>query len=284
MRKQIVMLITVLLVSISHTYAFTWDDCIEKYEKAKQFSDNVRLSYNYLKATKRCLIKFKNDLIQNPDPDFTVKAMNNNIVMLNNYIEELLPTYYFPNNSLEQIPKYININSNEPIVNKEYAYFRRFNNCNGIHANNKIYTAKHCNIKNSQNAHYDLSFIPIKATSKLKVAKLKLDKKGTFKYYSMSKEGEFYTVLLQENNCRFYKAKNITKGQNINLDLTDLIKKEEIRSNCVAIPSNSGGGVFQEGNLVGIISKTVFKNNEFMYSVIEPIVPINHTTITVQKF
>lgn len=77
----------------------------------------------------------------------------------------------------------------------------------------------------------------------------------------------FYKILLQERDCKFYKAKYIPKGLNTSLDLTDLEKEEEIRSTCLAIPSNSGGGVFQEGHLVGIISKTVFNKNDFFYIV-----------------
>jgi hypothetical protein len=91
----------------------------------------------------------------------------------------------------------------------------------------------------------------------------------------MSREGMFYNILLEEKNCKFYMAKNIPIGFNTTLDYTDLSKKEEIRSNCLAIPSNSGGGVFQDGKLVGIISKTVFNENKFLYSVVEPIIPFH---------
>lgn len=271
--RNIYVILFILLMSINHIYAFTWDDCIEKYEKAKQFSDNTRLSYIYLKSTKNCLIKFKKFLIQNPDPEFTVKAMNNNILMLNKNIDKLLPQYIYPKNSLEEIPKYLHINSSKPILNNEYNYFKRFKDCNGIHANNKIYTAKHCNIEKSINLQFDLNYIETDTISELKTSKLNLEKKGTFKYYSMSKEGMFYNTLLQEKNCKFYKAKNTPTGLNNTLDLSDLVKKNEIRSNCLAIPSNSGGGVFQDEKLVGIISKTVFDKNEFLYSVIEPIFP-----------
>ncbi len=277
--RRLFVILFILLVSITQLYAFTWDDCIEKYQKAKQFSENSRLMYNYLKSTKNCLVKFKNSLIQNPDPEFKVKAMSKNILMLDNYINELLPNYSFPNNNLEQVPKYLHLNSKQPIKNKEYNYFKRFKKCNGVHAHDKIYTAKHCNIKKSINAHFDLNYIQTQTFSQLKISKLNLKKKGTFKYYSMSKEGEFYKVLLQEKNCRFYRAKNKPIGLNKTLDLTDIKKQEEIRSNCLAIPSNSGGGVFQEGYLVAIISKTVFNENEFMYSIIEPIVPLHKTTL-----
>lgn len=272
--KKLYILFCVLLFSSSNIYAFTWDDCIERYEKAKQFSHNIRLQYNYLKSTKNCLIKFKEALIQNPDPEFTVKAMKSNIVMLDKNINKLIPTYSYPNNSLEQIPKYININTSKPTYNKEYNYFKKYNQCNGVHAQNRIYTAKHCNIENSKNAQYDLSYVETSNTSDLVVSKLDLNKKGVFKYYSMSKEGMFYNTLLQEKNCKFYKAKNELVGMNTTLDLTDLKKEDEIRSTCLAIPSNSGGGVFQDDKLVAIISKTVFDKNRFLYSVVEPIFPI----------
>lgn len=271
--RKLCIIFFILLMSTSSLYAFTWDNCIEKYEKAKQFSDNVRLSYIYLKSTKNCLIKFKDFLIQNPDPDFTVKAMSDNISMLDKNINTLIPKYKYPKNTLEHIPKYLGFNSNKPFFNKEYHYFKRFKECNGVHANNKIYTAKHCNIENSKNIQFDLNYIEANTISELKVSKLKLNKLGTFKYYSMSKEGMFYTALLEEKNCKFYKAKNTPSGLNATLDLSDLAKEYEIRSNCLAIPSNSGGGVFQEGDLVGIISKTVFNKSEFLYSVIEPIFP-----------
>lgn len=271
--KKLYIVLCILVITSSNIYAFTWDDCIEKYEKAKQFSDNARLSYLYLKSTKSCLIKFKKLLIQNPDPEFTVKAMSDNILMLSENIDKLLPAYQYPKNSLETIPKYLYTNSNIPIYNKEYKYFKKFKECNGIHANDKIYTAKHCNINNSKNIKYDLNYIEASHKSKLEVSKLNLNEKGTFKYYSMSKVGMFYTSLLQERNCNFYKTKNIPVEQTKTLDLTDLSKEYEIRSNCLAIPSNSGGGVFQDGKLVAIISKTVFDKNRFLYSVIEPILP-----------
>ncbi|WP_072681772.1 hypothetical protein [Arcobacter sp. LA11] len=225
------------------------------------------------------MIKFKKILIQDPDPEFTIKAMSNNILKLDKYINNLVPKYIFPKNSLEEIPKYLDINSHKPTFNKEYNYFIRFKNCNGIHADNKIYTAKHCNIQKSKNIQFDLNYIKTDAVSKLKVSKLNLNKPGTFKYYSMSKIGMFYNTLLQEKNCKFYKAKNTPTGLNTSLDLSDLTKKNEIRSSCLAIPSNSGGGVFQDKQLVGIISKTVFDNNKFLYSVVEPILPLHNTEI-----
>ena len=270
------MVFIIIVMNIMTVDAFTWDDCIKKYEKAKQFQEHTRLSYTYLRFTKSCLIKFKNILVQQPNPEFTVKAMSNNIRMLDNHINNLMPKYSTSKNTLEQIPKYINNNTTHPIPNKEYSYFKRFKNCNGIHANDKIYTAKHCKIKESKNVHYDLNYIQSNTHSKLKVSKLDLSKKGTLKYYSMSQEGMYYRVLLKEKNCTFYKAKNLPTGLNTTLDNTDLEKEEEIRSNCLAIPSNSGGGAFQEGKLVGIISKTVFNDKEFLYSVIEPIIPISH--------
>ncbi len=273
--KKLYLIFFIFLTSINSVYAFTWDECIEKYNKAKQFSENTRLSYIYLKSTRNCLIKFKNFLIQNPNPEFTVKAMNNNILMLNNYIDNLIPQYISEKNSLETIPKYLNINSYKPILNKEYTYFKKFRNCNGVHAKNKIYTAKHCEIENSINVQFDLNYIKTKNISKLKISKLNLNKKGTYRYYSMSKVGMFYNVLLEEKNCKFYKAQNSPKGRNENLDLSDLTKKFEVRSSCLAIPSNSGGGVFQDGKLVAIISKTVFEKNKFLYSVVEPIIAIN---------
>ncbi len=276
--KKLQVISMILLMSLTQSYAFTtWDDCIERYNKAKQFSGNTRLFYNYLKSTKNCLVEFKNILEHNPDPEFTVKAMNNNIDMLDGYINELLPEYSFAKNNLEEIPKYVKIDSSKPIVNEEYENFKKFDNCNGVHAKDKIYTAKHCKVDNSKNIRFDLNFIQSDDISKLEVSKLNLSKLGTFKYYSMSKEGMFYNVLLKEQNCKFYKAKNDLAGLNTTLDLTDLSKKEEIRSSCLAIPSNSGGGVFQEGKLVGIISKTVFEGNKFLYSVVEPILPINDT-------
>jgi hypothetical protein len=261
-------------MSMAQLYAFNWEDCIKKYEKARQFNQNVRLSYNYLKSTKQCLLKFKLFLIQNPHPNYTVEAMSNNILMLEQYMNQLIPKYSYPNNTLQTVPRYINLNLH-PIFNNEYDHFKRFKQCNGIHVQNKIYTAKHCNIPHSKNIRFDLSYIPAKKYSNLKTAPLDLKKKGVFKYYSMSKEGMFYNVLLKERNCQFYKAKNHPEGLNTTLDLSDLTKKEEIRSSCLAIPSNSGGGVFQEGKLVGIISKTVFKGNEFKYSIIEPIVSLD---------
>ncbi len=272
--KKLYVVFFIFLMNISSVYAFTWDECIEKYNKAKQFSENTRLSYIYIKSTRNCLIKFKKLLIQNPNPEFTVKAMSNNIVMLNKYIDELIPHYTSTNNSLKNIPKYLHINSTKPTLNKEYNYFVKFKNCNGVHANNKIYTAKHCKVEDSENIHSDLNIIETKTISKLKTSKLNLNKKGTFKYYSMSKEGMFYNTLLEENNCRFYKAKNSPAGLNTTLDLSDLTKKYEIRSTCLAIPSNSGGGVFQNGQLVAIISKSVFDKNKFLYSVVEPIFPL----------
>lgn len=277
--KKLYIILCVLLISSSYIYAFNWDSCITKYQKAKQFSENTRLLYIYLKSTKTCLIKFKNFLVENPDPEFTLKAMNNNILMIENNIKKLLPKYEFPENSLEQIPKYINTKNKSLTYNTEYNYFKKFNNCNGIHAQNKIYTAKHCNISNSKNLQYDLNAIQTVKTSIIQISKIDLNKKGTFKYYSMSKEGMFFNVLLKENNCKFYKAKNIPTGLNKTLDITDLTKNTEIRSTCLAIPSNSGGGVFQDGKLVAIISKTVFNNDKFMYSIVEPIIPINEIKI-----
>ena len=273
--KKLYLMICVLLLNCNFIYAFTWEDCVERYEKVRQFSDNIRLSYLYLKSTKSCLVKFKTILLQNPNPDFTVKAMNENIKMIDRNIKNLLPKYIHPKNNLQSIPKYININSNNPLLNEKYAYIRKFKNCNGIHAHNRIYTAKHCNIKNSKNLHYDLDFIETTNKSNLKIARLDLNKTGIFKYYSMSKVGRFYSTLLQEKNCKFYEAKNETAGLNLTLDLTDLTKKVEIRSTCLAIPSNSGGGVFQDGKLVAIISKTVFSGNKFLYSIVEPIIPRN---------
>lgn len=278
--RKLYIILCVLLISSNYIYAFTWDDCIERYGKAKQFSDNTRLLYVYLKSTKNCLINFKDFLIQNPDSDFTVEAMNDNILMLNINIDKLIPQYIFPKNTLEHIPKYLYINTPTPVFNKEYNYFKKFKNCNGIHANNKIYTAKHCNIEESKNIRFDLNYIETKTISELKVSRLNIDNIGTFKYYSMSKEGMFYNELLEEKNCKFYKAKNLPKGLNTTLDLADLTKRSEIRSNCLAIPSNSGGGVFQEGKLVGIISKTVFDKNKFLYSVIEPIFPLYDIEVT----
>lgn len=274
--KNLVKGLLLILLSTSTGFAVTWDDCIDRYNKAKQFSDNTQLMYIYLKSTKQCLTRFKQSLELNPNPEFTVQAMSNNIEKLEGYINKVVPTYKFPNNTLEQIPKYINMNGSTPQFNSEYKHFVKFQECNGIHAGDKIYTAKHCNIKNAQNIKFDLSAIPTDTKSNLEVAQLNLEKKGTFKYYSMSKIGMFFGILLQEDNCRFYKEKNIPKGINTTLDLADLEKKFEIRSTCLAIPSNSGGGVFQDDKLVGIISKTVFNKDKFLYSIIEPIIPIEN--------
>lgn len=271
--KKLYLIICVLLLNCNIIYAFTWEDCVERYEKVKQFSDNIRLSYLYLKYTKTCLVKFKTILLQNPNPDFTVEAMNDNINMIDRNIKNLLPKYIHPKNRLIDIPKYININTKKPLINENFAYIKKFKNCNGIHANDKIYTAKHCNIKDSKNLHFDLDYIKTKNNSKLKIGRLDLNKTGVFKYYSMSKAGRFYTTPLKEENCKFYEAKNSMTGLNLTLDLTDLSKKVEIRSTCLAIPSNSGGGVFQNGKLVAIISKTVFNKDRFLYSVVEPIIP-----------
>ena len=272
--KTIVKGLLLTLLSTSTIFTVTWDDCIDRYEKAKQFSDNTHLMYIYLKSTKMCLTRFKKELELNPDPEFTVQAMSNNIEKLEEYIENTLPTYNFPNNTLEQVPRYLNKN-NTPIINAEYNNFIKYKNCNGIHAGNKIYTAKHCNIEDATNLQFDLSVVPAKTISQLEIAKIDLEKKGTFKYYSMSTVGMFFGTLLKEENCKFTKEKNIPKGVNTTLDLADLEKKFEIRSSCLAISSNSGGGVFQDGKLVGIISKTVFNKEEFLYSIIEPVVPID---------
>ena len=51
MRKIFVIFFALLILS-NNIYAYTWDECINKYEKAKRFSDNTRLSYIYLKSTK----------------------------------------------------------------------------------------------------------------------------------------------------------------------------------------------------------------------------------------
>jgi hypothetical protein len=271
--KKLFLVLTLLVISSNYIYALSWDKCIKRYSKAKEFSDNTRLLYIYLKSTRTCIVKFKDSLIQNPDPEFSVDSMNDNIVMLDRNINAIIPKYNYPKNNLEEIPKYKDINTT-PIYNEDYTYIKKFKDCNGIHANNKIYTAKHCNIDNSKNSHYDLNYIETDKVSKLKLSKLDLSKKGTFKYYSMSKEGMFYSILLKEKNCQFYKAKNEPTGLNTTLDLTDLTKEIEIRSNCLAIPSNSGGGVFQDGKLVAIISKTVFNKDEFSYSVVEPIIPL----------
>lgn len=53
----------------------------------------------------------------------------------------------------------MNMNSAKPIFHKEYDYFKRFKNCNGVHVDDKIYTAKHCNIKKSINIQFDLNYI-----------------------------------------------------------------------------------------------------------------------------
>ena len=272
--KNLYFILFIFSFSSNALFALSFDDCSRKYEKAKQFTQNTRLFYIYLKSTKTCLIKFKNQLIKNPDSSFKVESMNENILMINDYINELIPRYQFLKNTLESIPKYLYLNSENPILNSEYKYFKRFKNCNGIHAYNKIYIAAHCNIVKSINIQYDLSYIKSNTISELKVGKLNLDKIGTFKYYSMSKEGMFYNVLLQERNCKFYKVKNIPSGLNETLDVSDLRKEYEIRSTCLAIASNSGGGVFQDGVLVGIISKTVFNKDEFLYSILEPIFPL----------
>lgn len=278
--KKLYIILCVLLISSNYIYALTWDKCIKRYQEAKQFNDNPRLLYVYLKSTKTCLINFKNYLEENPNSDFTIEAMNNNILMLDKNINNIIPQYTFPKNTLENIPKYLDNNTDIPVFNEEYNYFKKYKNCNGIHAKDKIYTAKHCDIEKSKNIRFDLNVIETKNISSLNISKLKLDKIGTYKYYSMSKEGMFYNSLLEEKNCKFYEAETSVIGLNKTLDLTDLSKKTEIRSNCLAIPSNSGGGVFQEGKLVGIISKTVFNKNEFLYSIVEPILPIIEIELT----
>ena len=272
--KTIFKSVLLLIVSASFLSALSWDSCIQRYNKAKQFSHNIHLSYNYLKSTKQCLIKFKHNLITNPQSEYTIQAMDDNIELLDEYINKLIPTYRFTNNTLTNIPKYLNMQTSHPTLNREYDYFLKFDQCNGVHAGNKIYTAKHCNIKDSITIRDDLSYLKTTTNSTLKTSRLDLSQSGTFKYYSMSKEGMFFNVLLKESNCKFFLNQNIPKGINITLDLADLNKKVEIRSSCLAVPSNSGGGVFQNNKLVAIISKTVFKNNHFLYSVVEPIVPI----------
>ncbi len=167
--RKIFIIFFALLILANNIHAFTWDECINKYEKAKRFSDNTRLSYLYLKSTKNCLIKFKDFLVQNPSLEFKVESMNENILMLDKYIYTLLPRYTFLQNNLEAIPKYLHLNSSTPIINKEYDYFKKFKNCNGVHANNKVYTAKHCKIKDSRNIHFDLSYIKTNANSKLEI-------------------------------------------------------------------------------------------------------------------
>ncbi len=263
--------ITFFILLTNVLFAVSWDTCIEKYSKAKKFSDNTRLMYIYLKSTKKCLLEFKESLKKNPKNEFTLEAMDNNIKKVNRYIEELLPNYIYPNSNLEQVPKYIYTQQSIPKFNTDYIHFVKFEKCNGIHAKDKIYTAKHCNIKGSKHIKNDLSYIKTNTISKLETYKLNLNKSGTFKYYSMSKVGMFYNVLIKEKDCNFYEKKVGISAITQSLDLADLNKKTEIRSNCLAIPSNSGGGVFQDNKLVGIISKTVFKNDIFLYSVIEPI-------------
>jgi len=263
--------ITFFILLTNVLFAVSWDTCIEKYSKAKKFSDNTRLMYIYLKSTKNCLLKFKDSLKENPKSEFTLEAMDDNIKKINGYIEELVPHYIHPNSDLEQVPKYIYTQKSIPKFNTEYKHFIRFEKCNGVHAEDKIYTAKHCNIKNSKHIKNDLSYIKSNTISKLETHKLDLNKTGIFKYYSMSREGMFYNALIKEKNCKFYEAKVGISAITQSLDLADLDKSTEIRSNCLAIPSNSGGGVFQDNKLVGIISKTVFKNDIFLYSVVEPI-------------
>ena len=187
-------------------------------KKQNALVTNTRLSYIYLKSTKHCLMKFKDFLVQNPDPEFKIQSMSDNILMLDKYIYTLVPRYTFLQNNLESIPKYLNLDSSNPTLNKEYQYFKKFKNCNGIHANKKIYTAKHCKIKDSKNIHFDLSYINTNARSTLEINKLSLSKVGTFIYYSMSKEGMFYNVLLKEKNCVFYKAPTSLIGLNSTLD------------------------------------------------------------------
>ena len=120
--KKLFGILFILAMSITQIEAFTWDACITKYSKAKQFSHSTRLAYLYLKSTQSCLIKFKEILKQAPNPEFTVEAMNDNIVMLEKAINTLLPNYV-TYNIIEEIPKYLNINSAKPIKNIEYEYF-----------------------------------------------------------------------------------------------------------------------------------------------------------------
>jgi len=273
--KKLYKILVLLLLGSDLLFAMSWDKCIKKYNKAKEFSQNIQLSYYYLKSTRQCLVKFKHLLQLHPNPKFTIKAMDNNIKKINKAISILLPSYNITQNTLVSIPKYLQLNSSIPIVNQEYKYFKRFNNCNGVHAFNKVYTAKHCEVHNAKNIRNDLSYIDANDISDLQIAKLNLNSIGTFKYYSMSKEGMFFNILLKESNCKFFHTENIPTGINSTLDFADLNKKMEIRSTCLAIPSNSGGGVFQNNKLVAIISKTVFKNNQFSYSIVEPIIPFN---------
>ena len=67
-------------------------------------------------------------MIQNPDPEFTVKAMNNNIILLDKYINNLVPKYSYPKNTLEQIPEYLDIDSIKPKINNVYKYFKKYKN------------------------------------------------------------------------------------------------------------------------------------------------------------
>ena len=270
--KTIYKILVLLLLGKGLLFAVSWEDCIDRYNKAKEFKDNIHLSYNYLKSTKQCLEKFKDILLLHPNSEFTIDAMNKNIDIINESINKLLPNYNTSKNSLSSVPQYLQTTTNTLVVNQEYNYFKKFNNCNGIHAGNKIYTAKHCGINNSKNIRNDLSYINIDTVSNLEIEKLDINKLGTFAYYSMSKEGMFFNILLKESKCKFYKVINIPSGINKTLDLADLNKASEIRSSCLAIPSNSGGGVFQENKLVAIISKTVFEKNKFLYSIIEPII------------
>jgi len=263
--------ITFFILLTNVLFAVSWDTCIEKYSKAKKFSNNTRLMYIYLKSTKNCLLKFKDSLKVNPESEFTLEAMDDNIKKINTYLEKLIPNYIHPDSNLEQVPKYIYTQQSIPKFNTDYKHFIKFEKCNGVHAKDKIYTAKHCNIKNSKHLKNDLSYIKSNTISKLQTHKLDLNKTGIFTYYSMSKVGMFYNTLIKERNCKFYEAKVGISAITQSLDLADLNKSTEIRSTCLAIPSNSGGGVFQNNKLVGIISKTVFKNNQFLYSVIEPI-------------
>lgn len=174
--KKLFLVLTLLIISSHYTYAFTWEKCLERYKEAKEFSDNTQLLYIYLKSTRTCIVKFKNSLIQNPNPEFSIDSMNDNIEMLDENINALIPKYEYPQNTLEEIPKYTNIDE-KPTLNEEYGYFKKFKNCNGIHANNKIYTAKHCDVNDSKNSHYDLSYIDVDTTSNLLVSRLDLEKK-----------------------------------------------------------------------------------------------------------
>lgn len=136
--RKIYIVLCVLLINTSFIYAYTWDDCIDRYKNAKKFQDNTELLYVYLKSTKNCLINFKKSLENNPNPEFTTQAMDNNIEIIDKNIEQIIPKYKYPKNELNHIPMYHDLK--ELKYREEYDYIKKFKSCNGIHAKNNLHS------------------------------------------------------------------------------------------------------------------------------------------------